>query len=258
MKSVMQPAARAALFEYLLRLGDDRLVLGHRLSEWCGHAPILEEDIALGNIALDCLGQAAALLRLAGEVEDKGRDEDDLTYFREAIDFRCSLLVEQPNGDFAVTMARQFLVDAFNFHLYKRLKESEFAPLAAVAAKAYKEICYHLRHSREWMIRLGDGTSESRRRSEAALQQLWRFTGDLFAAPDSEAVLVKAGIAPDRQRLKPKWRETVTAALGEAKLETPEFHHMVIGGFQGLHTEHLGHLLAEMQILARSHPGAEW
>src|SRR4051812_37128838 len=173
-----------ALFEYLLRLGDDRLVLGHRLSEWCGHGPILEEDIALSNVALDLLGQATMLLRLAGEVEGQGRTEDALAYFRDAVEFRNCQLVELPKGDFAFTIVRQFLFDVYAVVLLDALSASSNAELAAIAAKALKEAKYHVRHSGEWMLKLGDGTDESHRRAQRAVDELWRFTGELFAADD--------------------------------------------------------------------------
>lgn len=246
------------LFQYLLRLADDRLILGHRLSEWCGHAPILEEDIALANIALDCIGQASALLGLAGEVEGKGRTADDLAYFREGIDFRNCLLVEQPRGDFAFTIARQFLFDAHAFHLDRELAQSSFPKLAAVAAKSFKETCYHLRHSRQWMLRLGDGTEESHRRVQKAVDELWRFTGELFRADDLETALTERGVAPDRTAIERSWREYVDEVFKEARLQAPSSPHMVGGGRQGRHTEHLGHLLAELQIVARSFPEAKW
>ncbi len=250
---------QAEFFEFLLRLGDDRLVLGHRLSEWCGHAPILEEDIALANIALDLLGQASALLRLAGEVEGKGRGEDDLVYFREAIDYRNSLLVEQPRGDFAFTMARQFLNDAFAHHHCRRLGESRDPQLAGIAAKAFKEVSYHLRHSRQWMLRLGGGTGESRQRLQAAIDELWRFTGELFLVDEIETALIGKGLAPNRAEIEPLWREMVESVFQEAGLQPPSpDQHMVSGGWRGRHTEHLGHLLAELQIVARSFPGASW
>src|SRR5690349_18549299 len=184
-----------AFFEYLLRLGDDRLVLGHRLSEWCGHGPILEEDIALGNVALDLLGQASALLKLAGAVEGKGRDDDALAYFREAVEFRNALLVELPRGDFAVTIVRQFLFDAYDLHVTDALSRSAHAELAALAAKAHKEARYHVRHSGEWVVRLGDGTEESHARAQAALDDLWRFTGELFTPDAVDEELAAAGIA---------------------------------------------------------------
>ena len=196
---VPAPAAKPnALFEYLLRLGDDRLVLGHRLSEWCGHGPILEEDIALSNVALDLLGQATMLLRLAGEVEGKGRDEDALAYFREAVEFRNCQLVELPKGDFAFTIVRQFLFDVHAVLLLDALAASANAELAAIAAKSLKEAKYHVRHSGEWVLKLGDGTEESRRRAQAALEALWRFTPELFAADAIDGELRASGMARSR------------------------------------------------------------
>ena len=247
--------------ELLLRLGDDRLVLGHRLSEWCGHAPILEEDIALANVALDLLGQATLFLRRAGEVEGKGRDEDALAYFREAIEFRNCLLVEQPNGDFGFTIARQFLFDVYDVVLLEALSKSSNEELAAVAAKSLKEARYHVRHSGEWMLKLGDGTDESHRRVQTALDYLWRFTAELFATDDVDAELVQGSVAPDLAQLKSKWESLVREVLDRATLTVPNDvprPPRTRGGRTGAHTEHLGHLLAEMQIVARSHPGAKW
>jgi ring-1,2-phenylacetyl-CoA epoxidase subunit PaaC len=254
------PAPNAP-FEYLLRLGDDRLILGHRLSEWCGHGPILEEDIALSNVALDLLGQATMLLRLAGEVEGQGRSEDALAYFREAVEFRNCQLVELPKGDFAFTIARQFLFDVHAVVLLDALSGSSHAELAAIAAKSLKEAKYHVRHSGEWMLKLGDGTEESHRRVQAALDELWRFTPELFAADDIDRELVASGVAPDLAALKSQWETLVREVLGRATLTTPNDVPRPAGtrgGRTGAHTEHLGHLLAEMQIVARSHPGATW
>ena len=246
------------LFEYLLRLGDDRLVLGHRLSEWCGHAPILEEDIALANIALDLIGQSSLCLHLAGEIEGKGRTEDSLAYFREAVEFRNLLLVELPKGDFAFTILRQFLFDAFSFHLLQELEKSADAQVGGIAAKGYKEVRYHLRHSSEWVQRLGDGTDESHTRAERALDELWRFTGEMFDKDEVDERLVAEGIAADVKAIDPKWRAMVSDVLSRATLRIPENAAMMTGGRRGRHTEYLGHMLSEMQIVARSHPGAEW
>jgi ring-1,2-phenylacetyl-CoA epoxidase subunit PaaC len=246
------------LFEYLLRLGDDRLVLGHRLSEWCGHAPILEEDIALANIALDLIGQATLYLHLAGEVEGNGRNEDALAYFREAIEFRNVEIVELPNGDFAFTIVRQFLVDAFSLHQLEQLQKSANAELAGIAAKGYKEVRYHLRHSSEWVQRLGDGTGESHTRAQKALDDLWRFTGEMFESDEIDQRLTAAGVAADLKSIEPKWHAMVSDVLGRATLTIPENVAMMSGGRRGRHTEYLGHMLSEMQIVARSHPGAEW
>ncbi len=246
-----------ALFEYLLRLGDDRLVLGHRLSEWCGHGPVLEEDIALANVALDLIGQATHFLRLAGQVEGKGRDEDALAYFRDAIDYRNVNLVELPNGDYGHTIVRQFLFDAWSVPLLEALERTSHAELAGIAAKAHKEARYHLRHSGEWVLRLGDGTDDSHRRAQMALDQLWPYTGELFASDEVDRALAGT-IAPDPSALQPAWREVVSDVASRATLTLPSEGYMQSGGRQGRHTEHLGHLLAEMQILARSHPGAKW
>jgi ring-1,2-phenylacetyl-CoA epoxidase subunit PaaC len=249
---------RAALVEYLQRHGDDRLVLGHRLSEWCGHAPILEEDIALANIALDFVGQADLLLGLAGRVEGQGRDADALAYFREAVDFRNLQLVELPKGDFAFTIVRQFLFDAYDVPLLDALQRSRHPDLAGIAAKAFKEARYHLRHSAEWVIKLGDGTAESHARAQSALDDLWRYTGELFSTDDVDRRLAVAGFAPDLGTLESRWRDRVTAVVREATLSLPESAPAMLGGRRGRHTEHLGHMLAEMQIVARSFPGATW
>jgi ring-1,2-phenylacetyl-CoA epoxidase subunit PaaC len=246
------------LFDYLLRLGDDRLVLGHRLSEWCGHAPILEEDIALANIALDLIGQATAFLRLAGEVEGKGRDEDALAFFREAIDFRNVHLVELPRGDFAFTIVRQFLFDTFAVLQLDALQRSAHAEVAALAAKSLKEAKYHIRHSAEWMIKLGDGTSESRRRMQRALDELWAYSGELFLADGVDAAMVEQGVGVDLETLRAPWQSRVDEVLAAATLRAPTDTFTARGGRQGRHSEHLGHMLAEMQIVARSHPGATW
>ena len=255
------PAPPHDELELLLRLGDDRLVLGHRVSEWCGHAPILEEDIALANVALDLLGQATLFLHRAGEVEGKGRDEDALAYFREAIDFRNCLLVEQPNGDFAFTIVRQFLFDVYAVVMLDALSRSTSPEVAALGAKALKEAKYHVRHSGEWMLKLGDGTDESHRRVQRALDELWRFTPELFVADDVAARLAVQGIAPDLPALRTQWTSIVRDVVDRATLTLPhDASHSphLRGGRSGMHSEHLGHLLAEMQIVARTHPGAKW
>lgn len=247
------------LFEYLLRLGDDKLILGHRLSEWCGHAPILEEDIALANIALDNIGQASALLTLAADTENKGRSEDDLAFHRDAREFRNLQLLEQPNTDFAYTIARQFFFDTYNLFLYEELAKCKHEELAGIAAKALKEIKYHNRHSREWILRLGDGTDESNARLQNAVNYLWRYTDEFFKKDEIENELIDLEIAPDLDAIKPKWKETVSEILAKANIKEPEEEPFLFdGGRQGFHTEHLGHLLAEMQVLPRTHPGAKW
>ena len=246
------------LTEFCVRLGDDRLILGHRLSEWCGHGPILEEDIALANIALDLIGQAAHALEIAAKVEEAGRTADDLTFFREAVQFRNIQMVELPCGDFAFTIARQFLFDAFSVHLMDALQHSTDPQIAALAAKAVKEDRYHIRHSAEWMLKLGDGTGESHARLQAAVTELWRFTGEMFVPDASDLNAAKSGIAPELSSLKPKWDTVVNDVFSRATISRPGDNFFVHGGRAGRHTEHLGHLLAEMQIVARSHPGAVW
>lgn len=247
-----------SLSEYLLRLGDDRLILGHRLSEWCGHGPILEEDIALANISLDLIGQANLLLELAGKTEGQGRTADALAYFREGVEFRNAQIMELPRGDFGFTMARQFLVSVFEALHLEKLQSSKESELAGIAAKAYKETRYHVRHSADWMLKLGDGTAESHQRVQNSIEDLWRFTGELFESDELERDLVKQGIAIDRASLRDQWRAEVTRVLQAATLKVPDDGFMQRGGREGKHTEHLGHLLTEMQIVARSHPGAEW
>jgi ring-1,2-phenylacetyl-CoA epoxidase subunit PaaC len=251
-------ATQRDFFTYLLRLGDDRLVLGHRVSEWCGHGPILEEDIALSNIALDLLGQANLLLQLAGQVEGAGRDQDALAYFREATDFRNALLCETPNGDFGDTIVRQFLYSTHALFVLDALQRCRHAELAGIAAKAFKETRYHVRHSGEWVIRLGDGTPESHRRVQRALDESWRYTGELFMGDEVEARLVEQGLAVDPASAREAWLAQVKDVVATATLALPADGFMQRGGRVGRHTEHLGHLLAEMQIVARSHPGAKW
>jgi ring-1,2-phenylacetyl-CoA epoxidase subunit PaaC len=246
------------LFPALLRLADDRLVLGHRTSEWCGHAPILEEDIALANISLDLLGQATMLLKYAGQVEGAGRDEDALAYFRDALDYRNALLCELPNGDFGVTIVRQFLFGVYSVLQWEALSASKDTTLAGIAAKALKESKYHVRHAGEWVVRLGDGTTESHDRAQAAVQALWTYTGELFMPSADEAALVADGTLSDVTAFAAPWTTQVTDVFQRATLTVPTAAWMQCGGRDGRHTEHLGHMLAEMQIVARSHPGAKW
>jgi ring-1,2-phenylacetyl-CoA epoxidase subunit PaaC len=244
--------------EYLLRLGDDRLVLGHRLSEWCGHAPILEEDIALANIALDLIGQANLLLTFAAQVENTGRDSDALAYLRDEIDFKNSLMVELPKGDFAFTIARQFLFSTYALLQAESLQRSANADLAGIAAKMFKESRYHVRHSGDWMLKLGDGTDDSHGRLQSAIDDLWRYTGELFLTDDLEQRVVKEKLGVDSTSLQRRWQEQVDEVLGRAGIKTPDVKWMQRGGREGRHTEHLGHMLAEMQVLQRQHPGASW
>jgi ring-1,2-phenylacetyl-CoA epoxidase subunit PaaC len=241
-------------FEHLLRLGDNCLVLGHRLSEWCGRGPALEEDIALANTALDLIGQARFWLDLAGEVEGRGRTADELAFLRESRAFRNLLLVEQKNGDFAVTMTRQFFFDAWHWLLLDRLQHSADPRIAEIAAKALKEVAYHLERSGDWIVRLGDGTEESHRRAQAAVDHLWVYTGELF---ETDEVDRAAGVDPTA--LRQPWLDLVGRTLAGATLEMPDPDAwMHKGGKRGLHTEELGYLLAVMQSVHRAHPGATW
>jgi ring-1,2-phenylacetyl-CoA epoxidase subunit PaaC len=248
--------AETPLLALVLRRADDALILGHRLSEWCGHAPMLEEDIALANVALDCVGQARALYDYAAAIDGRGLTEDDFAYRREAGQYRNCLLVEQPNGDFAATIVRQVLFSAFADPYWRAMMASTDAALAAAAAKAEKETAYHLRHAAEWLIRLGDGTAESRARAQDALDDLWPYAGELFEPDPPE--LVAAGIAVDPAGLRPAFDATLDAVLAEATLRRPGGGHARSGGRAGRHSEHLGFLLAELQYLQRAHPGAVW
>jgi ring-1,2-phenylacetyl-CoA epoxidase subunit PaaC len=243
---------------YTLRRADDALILGHRLSEWCGHAPMLEEDMALANMGLDLLGQARELYSYAAKVEDQGNDEDKLAYLRDVRQYRNLLLLEQPNGDFARTMVRQFFYAAFADLYWRAMMRSSDPTLAAIAAKSEKEMAYHLRHCSEWVVRLGDGTEESHIRAQAAIDDLWAFTGEMFAADDSERTLIDAGIAVDAAALRAPWLKTMTDVVAEATLALPNSHWMQQGGRSGRHSEHLGHLLSELQSMPRTVPGATW
>lgn len=242
----------------MLRLGDSSLIIGHRLSEWCGAGPILEEDIALINIALDFVGNATALLAYAAEVEGKGRTEDDLAFMRNERDFRNLLITEQPNGDYAATITRQFLYDVYTYYLYDALKSSRDETIAALAAKAHKEITYHLRHTTEWMYRLGDGTEESHGRMQEAMNDLWMFTAEMFDMDEVDELLIAAGIAPDLNKIKEQWEPHVKKVTAEATIQLPSGNFKQKGSREGKHSEHLGFLLAEMQSLHRTYPGAKW
>jgi ring-1,2-phenylacetyl-CoA epoxidase subunit PaaC len=243
---------------YVLRRADDALILGHRLSEWCGHAPMMEEDMAMANMGLDLLGQARELYSYAAKVEGKDNDEDKLAYLRDVRQYRNLLLLEQPNGDFARTTTRQFFYAAFSDLYWRAMMNSRDATLAAIAAKSEKESAYHLRHSSEWMVRLGDGTDESHRRAQMAVDDLWAFTGEMFAVDDSERGLIDAGIAVDPETLRASWLQTVSRVLDEATLARPQNDWMQQGGRDGRHSEHLGHLLSELQSMQRAFPGATW
>lgn len=246
------------LLLYVLRQADNALVLGHRLSEWTGHAPILEEDIALANMALDHIGQCRSLYAYAAEVEGAGRDEDAYAYLRDAGGFLNVLLVEQPNGDFAATILRQLLFSAYAHPFWDLLTQSKDETLAAIAGKSVKEAAYHVRHAGEWVVRLGDGTEESRRRIEEALEDLWPYTGELFESDHAERALVERGIAVAPEAIRPRWEETIEAVLTEATLARPADGWMQTGGRSGRHSEHLGHMLTELQFLQRAYPGAKW
>ncbi|MGO4908820.1 1,2-phenylacetyl-CoA epoxidase subunit PaaC [Pseudorhodobacter sp. W20_MBD10_FR17] len=249
---------RAALFELLTRMGDNTLILGHRVSEWCGLSPVLEEDIALANVALDLIGQTQLWLGLAGEVEGKGRTADNLAYLRDAGGFRNLLLVERPNGDFGQTLMRQFLFDAWHFEMLKALEKSTDARVAEIAAKSVKEVAYHVERSTDLIIRLGDGTDESRARMQAALDDQWSYTGEMFLADEADKAVAAAGIAPDPESLRAAWQTVVTSVLEEATLVIPTEPYAHKGGKRGVHTEHLGFILAQMQFLQRAYPGARW
>lgn len=247
----------AALFEFLLRMGDNSLILGHRISEWCGHAPVLEEDIALANIALDLIGQTQLWLGLAAEVEGKGRDADKLAFHRDAWDFRNVLLVEQPNGDFGVTMMRQFLFDAQHRALLAALANSTDTRIADIAAKAVKEVSYHLEKSSDIVIALGDGSEESHARMQSALDRLWPYVGEMFETDAVDTAL--AGVVPDPAAMRDAYDTYVSGILAEATLRIPESRFAHKGGRNGTrHTEHLGHLLTQMQWLQRAYPDARW
>jgi ring-1,2-phenylacetyl-CoA epoxidase subunit PaaC len=243
---------------YVLRRADDALILGHRLSEWCGHAPMLEEDMALANMALDLLGQARELYSYAAGVEGRGHDEDKLAYLRDVRQYRNLLLLEQPNGDFARTLVRQFFYSAFADLYWRAMMKSGDATLAAIAAKSEKESAYHLRHASEWMVRLGDGTAESHARAQTAIDDLWSFTGEMFQVDASERALIEAGAAVDPASLHPQWLKTISDVVDEATLALPKGDWMQQGGRDGRHSEHLGHLLSELQSMQRTFPGATW
>lgn len=249
---------KEALFNYLLRLADNAAILGHRLSEWCGHGPELEEDIAIINTALDLLGHARSLYTYAGQVEGKGRTEDDLAYLREERQYQNALICELPNGHYGDTIARQFLFDQFNFLLFSELVNSTDETVSAIASKAVKEIRYHLRRSTEWTLRLGDGTKESHDKIQESFNDVWMFTGDLFVQNESDKVIVEAEIGPDLDEIRSVWKEKVKAVLTEATLEMPEDGWMQSGSKDGRHTEYMGYILAELQYMQRAYPGCEW
>ena len=250
--------AAESKFEFLLRMGDSALVLAQRLTEWVGKGPILEEDIALTNVGLDLVGQARMWLSYAGEIEGRGRDEDALAFRRDAHDFRNALLVEQPNGDYADTMARQFLFDRWHLLALDAMTASRDERVAGIAAKAVKEVAYHVERSTDWVIRLGDGTETSHARMQSAIDGLWMYAGELFLPDAIDDAMARDGIGPDLAALAAPWRAAVAATFAEATLALPADDWAQHGGRQGRHTEHLGHLLTEMQFLQRAYPDARW
>ncbi|HCL63376.1 MAG TPA: phenylacetate-CoA oxygenase subunit PaaI [Rhizobium sp.] len=249
---------QAAYFEWLLRMGDNTLILGHRVSEWCGHSPVLEEDIALANVALDLIGQTQFWLGLAGEVEGKGRTADNLAYLRDAAAFRNVLLVERPNGDFGKTLMRQFLFDAYHIEMLRALVTSSDPRVVEIAQKALKEVSYHFERSADLVIRLGDGTEESHRRMQKALDDLWPYTAEMFLDDSADEAVAAAGIAPLPSALKAAWDSSISEVLAEATLAVPEGSYQHKGGKRGIHTEHLGYILADMQFLQRAYPNSVW
>lgn len=249
---------KEALYTYIVRIADDSLILGQRLGEWCGHGPVLEEDIALTNISLDLIGQATNLFQYAVKLEDKGKTEDQLAFLRVDREYSNLLLVEQPNKDFGYTIARQFYFDAFRKLFFEALTNSEDTQLAAIAEKSLKETKYHLKHSSEWIIRLGDGTEESHQRIQDAVNFHWRFTQELFFQNDVDKTLVELGIGIDLTTLFDDWKNYVSNVLQQATLELPSHSFKLEGGRTGMHSEHLGYLLAEMQYMQRAFPNLTW
>ena len=247
-----------ALYNYIVRLGDDSLILGQRISEWCGHGPILEEDIALTNIALDLIGQTTNLFELAVQIEGKGKDVDQLAFLRLEKEYTNLLLVEQPNVDFGYTIVRQFFFDVFRKLSFEALCQSSDEKLAAIAEKSLKEIKYHLKHSSEWVIRLGDGTEESHTRVQEAVNTLWKFTNELFYQDEVDQKVIDLGLGVDTSLFKEAWLSHVEKVLTEATLTIPANTWQHEGGRKGIHTEHLGYLLSEMQYMQRAYPNMEW
>jgi ring-1,2-phenylacetyl-CoA epoxidase subunit PaaC len=246
------------LYRHVLRLGDLSLVLGQRLGEWVGHAPALEEDLGLANIALDLIGQARLLLTYAGEIEGRGRGEDELAFLREHGEYLNAVLAEQPNGDFGRTIVRQVLIDVFQLELYERMTASTDERLAAIAAKSVKEVHYHLRYSSGWLVRLGDGTEESHARVQSALEALWPYTVELFAEDELDRIMADRGVAPRLTEVQAGWTRRIDEILLEATLVRPANRPHAWHGKRGQHSEHLGYMLAEMQHLQRTYPGARW
>jgi ring-1,2-phenylacetyl-CoA epoxidase subunit PaaC len=247
-----------ALIKYCLRIGDSSLIWGQRMAEWCSNGPVLEEDIALSNIGLDLFGQSRTMLTYAGEIEGKGQTENDLAFNRVEREFFNSLLSERPNGHFGDTVVRNLLLSAFSFHLYTKLSSSSDSTFAAFAVKSLKEVTYHLRHSAEWLIRLGDGTEESHEKVQQSVNDLWEYTEDLFAMNEVDQLLISENIAIDLNEIKPLWNDTINEVIQRATLTRPEDSYMQKGSLEGIHSEDLGHLLTEMQFLPRAYPDAKW
>ena len=259
MNTTKELSVKESKIAYLLRLADDRLILGQRMSEWCGHGPVLEEDLALANMALDLIGHASSLYAYAAEVEDEGRDEDHFAYFRDDYEFTNLQLCELPKGDFAFTIARQFLFSSFSYFQYQQLKEAKDEQFAGMIDKHFKEVKYHLRHSRDWVLKLGDGTEESKERMQEAFDELWMYTGELFYIDGVDEMMLAEGNGADLLSFKDEWKKLVEDTLTEATLSVPDWDQFVMTGSRtGMHTEHLGHMLAQMQFLRRSHPDADW
>jgi len=242
----------------ILELADDNLVLGHRVSEWCGHAPLLEEDLAMPNMALDMIGTARSLYAYAAEIAGENQTEDDLAYLRDEREYRNCLLVERRNGDFAQTMLRQLYFAAFMHPFWVAAQTSTDETIRGIAGKAAKEMAYHIRHAGEWVVRMGDGTEESAARMREAIDALHHYTGELFVSSDAAQAAEKSGILPVRAEMRPTWDKTILDIFTEAMLEVPTVTYDQVGGRAGLHSEGLGHLLAEMQSVHRAHPGATW
>ena len=248
----------ASLIDYTLHLADSALIMGHRNSEWCGHGPVLEQDIAISNIALDGIGQARNFYQYAATLSGNGATEDSLAYLRDVTDFKNLLITELPNGDWAQTVLRQFLFSTYQYYFYQQLEKSADRQLAAIAEKSLKEVTYHLRWSSEWVIRLGDGTEESHQRLINAVSEIWNYTGELFVPASYEKELAATGTAVDLSAIQPLWQQKVSDVFAEAIIAIPEKSFVQQGGKKGVHTEHVGYILAEMQFLQRAYPGAEW
>ncbi|MCK9401883.1 MAG: phenylacetate-CoA oxygenase subunit PaaC [Chitinophagaceae bacterium] len=246
------------LIDYTLHLADNALIIGHRNSEWCGHGPVLEQDIAISNIALDLIGQARNFYQYAATVSGNGATEDTLAYLRDAIDFKNILLVELPNGDWAQTILKQFFFSTYQYFLYQQLQNSKDAQLAAIAEKALKEVTYHVRWSSEWVIRLGDGTLESKNRMLRAIDEIWSYTGEMFLAASYELQGIREEYAVDLSEIQKNWVQKITSVCIEATLPLPADTWMQSGGKEGKHTEYLGFILADMQFLQRAYPDADW